>query len=241
MQAPPDSDAARLNSREIAGNVWTVEGPEIVFLGASMHTRMTVVRLSGGELWVHSPIPLDETVQQFLGTLGGAVVALVAPNKFHHLFVSQWREAYPTARVFAEQTLKNRIAQLSDAECIGADAPDLYGDDIEQRVFGNRLFQEAVFFHKASRTLILTDLLINLKIDKMKFLPALYLRLEGVVFPKGGLPRMFRWLMRDRRENRAMLETVRAWSPQQITFCHGEPFTEEPMLLLERELGRLVV
>lgn len=196
--------------KEIAANIWTVEGPELVFAGAPMLTRMTVVRLNNGSLWVHSPVRLDE------------------------------HGAYPDARLFAEPELKRKIPSLMNADELSDSAPSLYSSDIDQVIFsGNRLFQEAVFFHKSSGTLILTDLMINLRTNGMKLLPRWFLKFEQVVFPNGGVPRLYRWLTSDKIKALSALNTVLGWEPQKIVFCHGEPFAEDASETLKREFGWL--
>ncbi|NKC01728.1 MAG: DUF4336 domain-containing protein [Pseudomonadales bacterium] len=185
--------------RAIDDNIWTVVGPDVVFAGATMHTRMTVVRLSSGQLWVHSPIAWSDEVERFVDGQGGDVVALVAPNKFHYLYLDVWREHHPEAVVFAEADLKKKVPALQEAEDLDQTPPALWSDDIDQLVIdGHRLFQEAVFFHRPSRSLIFTDLFINLRLDQVNMLAGWFLKFEGVVFPNGGLPRLYRWLTSDK-------------------------------------------
>ena len=161
-------------------NIWQYIGPDLIFAGAPMHTRMTVVRLSDGTLWIHSPIQISEEVLSFVESQGGEVSAIVAPNKFHHLFVQEWVKLFPNAQVFAEETVKKKVETLAGAHLL-TDQPDsLYANDIDQVVVsGNRLFQEVVFFHQDSSTLILTDLIINLKAQNIPLLPKLFLKFEG--------------------------------------------------------------
>jgi hypothetical protein len=48
----------------------------LVVQGVPAHTRMTVVRLRSGQLWVHSPVPLCDELLAQLKQLG-PVVAVV--------------------------------------------------------------------------------------------------------------------------------------------------------------------
>ena len=225
-----------------------MNGPDLVFAGAAMHTRMTVVRLRDGGLWIHSPIQLSASVHAQLSTIsaqngaqnGSGVAALIAPNKFHYLYLQEWRDAFPHASVFVEEDLSRKVSELSGVEILTNTAPDLYRADIDQVVFGgNRLFQEVVFFHKTTRTLIFTDLMINLKADDIKTIPKLFLKFEGVIHPNGGVPRLYRWFSSDRHKARQALQTITAWQPARILFCHGEPFEEDAATLLDREFGYL--
>ncbi len=227
--------------RQLDENIWIVHGPDVVFAGAAMHTRMTVVRLSRGGLWMHSPIELDATVTSFIEELGEPVSALVAPNKFHHLFVQAWRQAFPDAAVFAEAGLMKKIPELADAQVL-TDTPALmYRDDIDQVLFsGNRMFEEAVFFHQPSRTLIFTDLMINLPTDHIRGLAKLFLRFEGVVYPNGGVPRLYRWFTTNKAAARQAAEAVLAWSPSRIVLSHGEIFEQDVAQVLRREFAYLI-
>jgi hypothetical protein len=53
--------------------IWTVDGPEVSFAGFAYPTRMTVVRLQGGALWVWSPIALTADITAALEALGPTV------------------------------------------------------------------------------------------------------------------------------------------------------------------------
>ena len=190
---------------------------------------------------MHSPIDLTAVVKGVVTDLGGEVSALIAPNKFHHLFIEQWIEEFPHARVFAESQVKRKVPSLAIAEEITNVPPELYSAEIDQVVFGgNRMFTEAVFFHKDSRTLILTDLMINLRTEKVKFLPKLFLKFEGITFPNGGIPRLYRWFTTDRSQAKQALAVIQKWSPERLIFCHGEPFEDSAQIVINREFGWLL-
>ena len=68
-----------------ADEVW-VEAREARFLGLETGTRMTIVRLEKGGLFVHSPVALLDATRRAVDELG-EVRAVVAPSIFHHLHV----------------------------------------------------------------------------------------------------------------------------------------------------------
>src|SRR5262245_10833879 len=59
-------------------------------------TRMTVVRLSTGDLFLHSPIKFTAGLANELLGLG-AVRHLVSPNQFHYAHIGEWAKAFPDA------------------------------------------------------------------------------------------------------------------------------------------------
>ena len=71
---------------EFGPDIWTVEGETVRMLGlVPFTTRMSVVRLSSGELWVHSPVdPTPERLEAVREL--GPVTHIVAPNKIHSLW-----------------------------------------------------------------------------------------------------------------------------------------------------------
>jgi hypothetical protein len=63
---------------------------------------MTVVRLPDFKLLLHSPIAAAADLVRKVKALG-PVAYLVAPNRFHHLFVGEWQRACPDASIYVDQ------------------------------------------------------------------------------------------------------------------------------------------
>ncbi len=85
--------------KKLAQEIWIFDGDPVQFLGLPYTTRMTIVRLSDGGLWVHSPIQFSNSIREQINNLG-QVKYLIAPNHLHHLFLSEWVSAYPSAEVY---------------------------------------------------------------------------------------------------------------------------------------------
>ena len=80
---------------EFGSEIWVGEGPIIPFyFGFSYPTPMVVVRLSDGDLFVWSPIPLSLPMRREVDKLG-PVRHLVAPNLLHHLFLRNGNPPIP--------------------------------------------------------------------------------------------------------------------------------------------------
>ncbi|WP_341503697.1 DUF4336 domain-containing protein [Gallaecimonas sp. GXIMD4217] len=72
--------------QQLADSLWRVDGEAVPFFGVPYTTRMTVVRLTDGRLWIHSPIRLTEQLKARLADLG-EVRYLMAPNHLHRLYL----------------------------------------------------------------------------------------------------------------------------------------------------------
>lgn len=197
-------------------DLWVIDHDFRMPGGIPLGTRTTLVRLSDGTLWLHSPGPLTPALRGWIESQG-PVRALVAPNLLHHLFLAAAREAFPEAVVYGPPGLEAKIA--GSALVPGQDA---WADDLEWLAVGGcpRL-NELVFFHPASRTLILTDLAFHFREAEGLGL-RLFLRLNGVLgrFRSSRLARG--WFFRDReRLKQSVLEILR-WDFDRIVVAHGQ-------------------
>ena len=59
--------------------IWIADGPVVSFYGFPYPTRMSVIRLSDGSLFVCSPVALSDSLRAAIDALG-AVRHLVSPN-----------------------------------------------------------------------------------------------------------------------------------------------------------------
>lgn len=220
----------------LGSDLWIADGPITRFFGFPYPTRSTLVRLADGTLWVCSPIALTEALAQEIDALG-PVRYLVSPNKIHHLFLSDWKQRWPAARLYASPGLARRRRDLRfDAEL--SDRPDrAWASDIDQVVFhGSVLLEEVVFFHRASRTAIVTDLVQRFDPAAVHGWRGWLMRLDGVVGQGGSTPRDWRLSFVDRRAARRAKATLLGWDPQQVVIAHGACVREGGREVLERAL-----
>lgn len=205
----------------LGGDIWLVEGPTVSFLGLPYPTRMVVVRFRNGDLWIWSPIALTPELERSVNQYG-LVRYIVSPNKLHHLYLGDWKNAWPRAKLYASPGLARRRRDLHfDAEL--SDIPDpAWADEIDQVIFrGSFAMDEVVFFHRASSTVIFTDLIQKLDTDRLSGWRMLLMRLDNVVGADGSTPREWRLSFWNRRAARRALAAVLAWEPRQLVFAHG--------------------
>ena len=183
--------------KPVGEDLWAVDGPHVklAFPGGSVPvpTRMVVVRLASGDLFLWSPTEPDEGLRKEIDALG-PVGHLVSPNKLHYVHVCAWKRAYPEATTWASPGVRQRAASRGAEEvCFERDLSDgpeeAWSADLDQLIFrGSRFMEEVVFFHRKTRTLILADYVENFEADKVGSLYAWLVRLGGVVDPDGKAP-----------------------------------------------------
>lgn len=211
--------------KTIAPNVWIADGGWIRFYGLPFPTRMTVIRLTNGDIWVHSPIADREGLSAAVAALG-SVRHLIAPNWIHYAWVPSWQLRFPEALTWASPGVVDRAAskgvQLSFDRELGNDSPIEWSAEIEQRLADSGYHQEVIFFHRSSRTLVLTDLIENFERDKMPWWTRPLLKLGGVCDPNGRMPRdMAASFRRNPQHLRDLVDTMIAWNPERVILAHG--------------------
>ena len=90
--------------------IYIVEYP-IRFGGMDLYSRMTVVKLAEGKLWLHSTCSLEPALKAQLDELG-QVAYIVAPGNYHHLHVESVQAHYPDAETFLCPGLEKKRADL---------------------------------------------------------------------------------------------------------------------------------
>ncbi len=204
-------------------------------------TRMVVVRLSSGALWIHSPTRLSEGLAAEIEALG-PVTHLVSPNAIHYAWIPDWAARWPQATAWASPGVRERAASQGISVAFQADlqdqAPAAWAEDLDQLIFrGSSALPEVVFFHRASRTLLLTDLIENFERAHVRGPLWWLVRLAGTADPDGKAPLDLRGTYggRDRREQaRACLERMLAWAPERVILAHGRWYERDGVAELQR-------
>jgi hypothetical protein len=199
-------------------DVWIDTRPG-TFYGVETGSRMTVVRLSDGGLFVHSPVALDARTRQQVDALG-PVRAIVAPSIFHHLHVGAWLAAYPDAVIAACPGLEWKRPDLAFTAVLGDQPHSAWARDLDQVYFSARRENEVVFYLARHKTLICADALLNLATHPSRS-TRLIAKLMGNVAP--GVGYLERIMIRDRRVARRQVDRILAWDFDKAVLAHGAP------------------
>jgi hypothetical protein len=213
--------------KPVAGNVWVVDGPMIRFGVAGLKmpfpTRATIIRLGSGGLFIHSPTPLDAGLTAEIERIG-IPRWIVGPNRLHYWWIPDWHAVYPGAEIYLAPRTREQARGRLDFDCRTLDWPAGYPWDAEIKTLPvtGAYMTELVFFHSASRTLVLTDLIENFESAKVRPFMRLLSWIGGVRDPNGSTPRDMRLSFRKHRSQaKAAVETMIAWEPERIILAHG--------------------
>jgi hypothetical protein len=204
----------------IAEQLWGLSHEIRMPGGARLPVRMTVVRLAERRLLLHSPVPIDDAAAGELAGLG-EVAHLVAPNRLHHLWLAPAAQRWPEAAVWLAPGLAARYPELSAAP-LAAEAPPAWADELDQTVIaGAPRMEEHVFFHRATRTLICSDLVFHVT-RPANLRTRLLLWLVGAGGGRLATSRVWRLMVKDRAAAAGSLDRVHAWDIERIIPAHGD-------------------
>lgn len=202
----------------IANDVW-IERRPLRFLGLETGTRMTVVRLADGGLFVHSPVALNAETREAVDALG-KVKAVVAPSLFHHLYVAEWASAYPDASLSACPGLEKKRKDVRWSGVLGDEPEAQWKGELEQVSFSARTMEnEVIFFHRKSKTIVSCDFIFNLGTHPSR-LTRVVAGLLGNRAP--GITLLERVMIRKRSVAREQVDRVIAWGAERILLAHGD-------------------
>lgn len=207
--------------KSFGSNIWIVETP-LKFFGLEIGAKMTIIKLKDGSLFLHSPVKLTKKLQKELEALGNPKY-IVSPNKLHHLFMGDYL-CFPKTKLYASPGLCKKRKDLKFEKELGDSSEKEWGNEIEQLIFkGSFFLKEVVFFHKASKTLILTDIIQEH--EDHRIFPKLIASLLGV-YKKKSIPKELRLTMRDKKSTRESVENILKWDFEKIIFSHANLVVE---------------
>ena len=221
----------------IAAQLWGAEHDLFLAGGIHFRGRMTVAQLDDGSLLLHSPIPVGDTLARALAELG-PVKHIIAPNAFHHVHLTQVLERYPDATLHGPRALAAKRTDLTFKD-LTTHMSSAWSSELQPLLqTGAPRFDEVVFLHAASSTLLVTDYFFNIR-ECRGWLTPWVLRTSGA-YKKFAQSRWYRWIVKDKPLARASAEQMLAWPFERIVPAHGEVVTERAHEQAERALAWLL-
>ncbi len=174
----------------LKGRIWTFDQLQGI-LYVIIPVRMTIIKLAAGGLLVYAPVaPTRECIRMVKDLVSehGEIKYIILPTASgieHKVFTGPFAKRFPKAQVFVSPSqwtfpvqiplswlgLSSYQTQVLPAN--SAEAP--FADEFDYAILGPidlRLgpFEEVAFFHKRSRTLLVTDSVVSIPVNPPKIL-----------------------------------------------------------------------
>jgi len=187
-------------------------------LGVDLHRNVTVIRLANGDLVIHSTGPFSAEDIATITHLGRPAWLLDTLGR-HDTFAKEGRAAFPTATYLAPDGFSETVGFP-----VGAlqPKPDAWGDELDVlEVSGAPTLGEHLVFHRASRTLIVADLIFHFP-PPQPLWPEILLQLAIGREHAPGMSRPFKTAILDRPAFEASIAAALRWDFDRIVVGHGE-------------------
>ncbi|EEP78851.1 conserved hypothetical protein [Uncinocarpus reesii 1704] len=209
--------------------------------------RGTIIRMASGSSAVFSPVALTEHVKGIITALNSPIKFIIAPDLEHHIFLGDWKAAFPDAKVIGPEGLqekREKNVKTKDTSKVdfvftpkNRHNPDTFPEfnaEFETQYLPSHPNREIVVFHKPTKTLLQADLFFNLpatqQYEKERggatqgILTKLFLPVwstEGdAIWQK-----RFTWYLlagRNRDEWKESLRRIDRWDFERVIPCHGD-------------------
>ena len=199
-------------------------------------TRMIVIRLRDGSLWINSPLVSSEDDADELRRLG-PVRYLVSPTPLHSWRVKDSAKFFPDAECWGPPSVRNNRGEfphtLNDRPPLG------WSDDLDQLVFrGSFVSNEVYFLHMASRTAILGDFIQRYPMRPGNRLYNTSMKMLGVL--NGGVPIDVKLTFAGGfARGRASLAKLLAWDFDKLILAHGDCVEHDAKTFVSRAFSFL--
>lgn len=231
--------------KPVAEHVWIVDAGPMKAMGAvPIPVRMTVIQLDNGALILHSPTQFSLALKERLEAVG-PISHLVAPSTTHWSFIKEWQSHCPDAICWAVPGLKERPAVQKSGMRIDRvfdeAMPFPWTGEVETVIVRGKGVTEIALFHGKSRTLVLTDLVVNVEPQKLPLPIRMGAALAGSTAPDGKAPAYARAAFKagGKEAEEAAVKLV-AFAPERVIFAHGAWFEKDGTARLEKSLSWLL-
>lgn len=187
--------------------------------GIEMGARLSICRLPGEQLWIHAPLEITDSDERDIREVG-EVAHIIVPNTFHFTQVGEFARRFPDAVVHAPAPLEAKLKHVPHQNLNLSQS--VFEADFDALLFDTApLLHEWVFCHRASQTLLLTDLCFNIEMPESPLgkVGAGVLDLGNGLSPS----RLLRLdlAIGDRHKTRELLDTVLSWDFDRVSVAHG--------------------
>ena len=226
----------------IGKNIW-VHDDAMSLAGKQLGLRMTIVKLSNGGLWVHSPTALSPELIEEMDELG-SVSFIVGASNGHNIWLREWQDAFPDAALYVSGGIPKKL-KLTNYQVLGESHENIWEEDLAREfMLGVPFFSESVFLHRMTKSLIVTDLIQNYSDERSPGLDGFVTQyfFEPIGF-KGTCvapPLKIGFMIKDKSNFSLFIERILGWEFERIIVTHGDIIELNAKQVFANLCGRFV-
>ncbi|UPX19874.1 uncharacterized protein EKO05_0010125 [Ascochyta rabiei] len=136
--------------------------------------RATAIHLHDGRILLLNPIQLEPLIREKLDQLGG--VHLIASDLGHHMYIQEYLKVWPSAKAIGVPGLEGKRTDIQWDWIYGDSMmkPEKefgFTQDVETVLFEGFITYCVAWYHKPTKTLIQSDLMMNLPCTEVAHCP----------------------------------------------------------------------
>jgi hypothetical protein len=215
----------------IDNNVW-IDHMDSKLMGLNFGAKMTVINTEIG-LVLYSPIKMTKSLLNDVNNCGN-VSSIIAPNPYHHLFLSAWIETFPTALLYGPKKLAKKRGDLHFSHLFFPGDILNLPMGLDSTILGGRNdMAELLLYHGPSKTLIAADLLFN--IEAHNGLQKLIRKLCGIKnYPSSSKP--FRYFYPVTDTFKTSIKHILSYDVERVIMAYGRVLEYEAKKALRTAL-----
>lgn len=203
----------------VADGVWTMTFP-LKMLGVDIRRVVTVLELEARKVLVHSTAPFGASEVAAIRAVGEPMWLVDALLR-HDTFATEGRAAFPEARYLAPPGFDAGKGIATESL---VPPPEQWAGEIDVlAVDGAPDFGEVVILHRASKTLIVGDLIVNFPAGEGLWSELMFKLGSVGCHTQPGVTKPFKHAIKDGTTFLKSLETILSWDFDRIIVGHGEP------------------
>lgn len=204
---------------QLEDHLWLISQPFKLGV-ANIGLNSSIVKLSDGSLVLIAPGRISPEQKVKIDALG-PVKHLIAPNLWHHLFLAKAKALFPEAKIYRPDGLEKKQPKLNFSASLSESIDFPWLQDLGQYfIAGMPLVNEYNFYHKESKTLIVTDAFFNVQCQQ-GLLGTMLLKTFGT-YKRPTCSKLFRFMIKDKAAFKQSIYKIMELDVERLIMSHGE-------------------
>ncbi|MBS1970575.1 MAG: DUF4336 domain-containing protein [Bdellovibrionales bacterium] len=207
--------------KAVADGLWVAEDFLKAPAGMKMAIRSTIIALDANNLMVISPIEPTPKLVEAISDIG-MVKYIVAPNGMHHLYVNKFAANFPEAEIWGPADLHAKRNDIQFSGVLDTQEVMPWDHYVEMHSLKARapMFEEFLFFHPKTKTLIVTDMMFNFH-HFDNWLMKLIAKINGG-YNRLAMTRIGKMYFNNKESLKSAVRQILDWKPDNLIVAHGD-------------------